>query len=149
MKPAAVVLVVLVFSLVSGAFPQGSGSQPKELADLGRPVQVKLGHLVALTLNNVIEANMKSGEKWVAPVLVTFDDDADRLGITIFGGRNTIDSAKESLEDFRKLILGGSLELVNTLLKTSVTESLMEIEYVNRKTQKSMVVFKDGQYIIR
>lgn len=96
MKRTTSLLAVFIAATAFAAAPLPA----KELAS---PARITMGDWKAMQLNTAFSSGMVKA-RFDAPVVATFDAEAKKLLVKIYGSRSTVEGAKESVEDLRAVI---------------------------------------------
>lgn len=146
MKPVILGLISLL-SIHGVALAQSPADSSQAPTDLARPISVTTGQLYALYLQNTCEVLMDI-TGWKAPLGVSYEHEANALHVEILGSRTTIDSAKQSMEEFRSKVLTAALAGANAALSASVAEDQVAVTYLNAQTFATILTFHKGTYTL-
>ena len=134
-------------SAVAG--PPSTVPQPPSAprANLNDQFDSRLGHYIAMTFQAYSPTFMALTD-WNAPLLFRYDPERAVVVVVVVGGRDTIDSAKGSLDEFLVKVMRPMCKMISTEQGLEVGDWAYEVTYVNKKNSKRMITFKDGQYAL-
>lgn len=115
--------------------------------DLAASFEVTVGHVFALHLHQALQTAAKL-DKWDAPMSTIYDPETRRIDVELLGARTSVASARESMERFRRELLGMALIGANHMCGTNVSEEQVSVVYVDRKHWKAIIRYADGEYTV-
>jgi hypothetical protein len=143
MKHAWVVglFAVMTVGVCSIAYAQGSA---KPRAALTKPYVGNLGQQVAGTISDLL-GTMKPID---APMMAIFN--GQKIEIWVFGGRGTVDGAKETMDKFRNQASPMIRAMIGSLYGVRLEDDQIIEVYFNREDgNKEIVRLENGVYTAR
>jgi len=120
---------------------QKAPARPRAI--LTKPYTPQLGDMIALTT-----AQLMTGLKTIsAPTLTYYDRDAKRIGVYVYGQKATLDRAKSTLDELRDGMTG-MIDAVGQIYGVKLDEKDFEYAYYDAATDKELVHWADGTYMI-
>ena len=113
---------------------------------LAQTYKITAGEVLALRIQMLL--SLKLDASFDAPVAVLYDTEKNKMVFTIFGSRTGTDEAKASMDNFRKLYLGG-LTTNPPMKGVKLAEKDTVIRYVNKTSMKMILEHADGQYVMK
>lgn len=137
-----VVFAVIGVPVARGAVP---AAKPKPVAaTLATTYSMTMGDMLAITVGMLLNG-MKPIDM---PILVSYERDEKLLEIALLGQRNTVDGAKEMIEEF----LQKGQPIVNAVAEqygVTLSDSQVRIYYWNRLDgYKEIVRREQGHYVV-
>ena len=133
------VFIVLVFTIT--IFSQ----QNKNTLDLSSDYQMKVGDYCALLLNETLKSNTNLD----ASIISTFDTENNTLDLNIFGGRGTVEGARETLNLYWNNIEKSFIPYVKKRFNTLLNKSDFRILYFNRTDGNKLILqLLNGQIVV-
>jgi hypothetical protein len=138
-------IAILVYTLFLSTLAFGQvQAEPNGLDDTepmmkGHMVALYFGHLLD-SFSNIVDYN--------APIMVSYNEDENKIDLEILGSQTTIDKAKKSTDTFRGELLRMTLVVINEHFGLSLSEKDIIITYINKEGPKKMLEYRDGNYTI-
>lgn len=130
--------LVFVPASLLAAYPKipSRPALPTVVTSLSQQVVVPAGHLVAIAANSYFPTLAKLTGNFDAPVIFQYDRDNDQLVITINGGRDNADGAKETMELFRANFEPAIVAMSKAVFGVELSDDNISLVYMKRKSKK-------------
>lgn len=138
----------VAFLICTTLFCTSMFSQEKsEPNGLDRTEPMMKGHVVALYFAHLLES-LSSIVDYNAPVMVSYNEDSNKIELEILGSQTTIDKAKNSTDTFRRELLRITFDGINDHFGLTLSESDIVVSYYNKKSFTKILEYRDGKYSI-
>lgn len=147
MKRAAIVLLLLALSSTKATAQSEVDTSATELprAVLSKVYAPTLGEMVAQTITQVLVVFKPID----APMLAVYDKGMKKVELSVMGGRNSVDGAKQSLDELREKGYPLIALVVGQTYHVSIDDADITLVYVNRlDSYKEVVRRENGRYVV-
>jgi hypothetical protein len=139
---ACMVLLLASPTLSTSQETAGGTTKGYPTAVLSKPFTPMLGDMIALSVGELVTALKQYAD---APTIAVYDRDANKIALIMYGGRSTLDGAKSSMDDARKL-MQARIPIIGNLYHVTLAEA--NFAYVYYHDEKVLVRWEDGKYTV-
>lgn len=112
---------------------------------LNQATSIVLGDLVAMQIEGLLRIR---GEFSDAPVTVTYDRTKKHLVVTVAGGREGVEAAKEALEKVKVLLVTEIGYAIKKSRSIDLVEEDFTLVYFNRRKNQELVRREGGKFVM-
>ena len=149
MKPFVLVLcAVAAFASLADAQDSPVPAASKlPTAVLSKPYAVTLGDMLSLCITQTMPV-LKDPWGFNADATAIYDREDDKIRVTIFGTRTSVDEAKASMEQFRTKVIPLLAAQVAKSYRLTLDESALSLIYVTRATMHEVIRREGAKYVV-
>lgn len=112
---------------------------------LSQSASITVGDLVAMQIESLLRIRSEFSD---APVAVTYDRSKKQLVVTIAGGREGVEGAKEALEKVKVLLVTEIAYSIKKSRSIDLVEDDFTLVYFNRRKNQELVRREGGKFVM-
>ena len=150
MKRLTLVLCALAaLASSSAALDTPAPTQTVPAAVLKKPYVVMLGDMIALNITQTIPV-LKANDPWsfTADVVANYDRETDKIRVSIFGTKTSVDEAKAGIEYFRGKVIPALATQVKRSYHVNLDESNLTLIYITRLNMHEVIRREGAKYFV-
>jgi hypothetical protein len=150
MKPLALMLCAAATFFPSVVALSAPTQETLPAAVLSKPQVSTLGDMIALSMTQLVQV-VRANESWTfsADVIGSYDREASKIQVSVYGTRTSVDEAKAGLEYFRAKIFPVLAAQIAKTYRVTLTESDLTLAYFNRAQNFREIVRREAnKYVV-
>jgi hypothetical protein len=119
------------------------------VAVLNKPYAVMLGDMIALNITQTIPV-LKANDPWAftADVVAKYDRESDKIRVSIFGTKTSVDEAKAGIEYFRGKVIPALAAQIMRSYHVTIDESDLTLVYITRFNMHEVIRREGTKYLV-